>query len=57
VVLIVCRCENCREVFEEPNIYYSTVNLDGENGWYKEATVCCPYCGWEGVEDIRESDD
>ena len=51
------RCENCREVFDEPNVFYSTVNLDGENGLYKEATICCPYCGWEGVEDIRESDD
>ena len=48
------RCENCREVFDEPNVFYSTVNLDGENGWDRESTMVCPYCGWEGVEKLDD---
>lgn len=50
------RCDNCGAEFDEPKLYCSRENLDGENGW--EITTCasCPYCGEEWFRGVKDGE-
>lgn len=46
------RCTKCSEVFDDPNVYPTRENLDGENGWVTLWTEICPFCGCEWFEEV-----
>lgn len=46
------KCNNCGEIFDEPQVYYETHGFT--DGVY-ERFSCCPYCGGDYSEfDFNE---
>lgn len=50
------RCDNCGAEFDEPELYCSRENLDGENGWEITTYASCPYCGEEWFRGVKDGE-
>nr|DAR54885.1 MAG TPA: DNA-directed RNA polymerase II subunit [Caudoviricetes sp.] len=47
------RCDNCGAEFDEPELYCSRENLDGEN-WTITTQTVCPYCGTDNITEVKD---
>lgn len=48
------KCEACGALFDEPSVYPTRENLDGENGWETRTAESCPWCGEEWFREVAE---
>ena len=49
-------CEWCGLTFNEPDVLRRRENLDGERGVETQTILCCPFCGAEDIEVMKDED-
>ena len=53
VPVMMYRCDDCGAEFDEPELYCSRENLDGEN-WTITTQTVCPYCGTDNITEVKD---
>lgn len=53
---MIYRCMCCRSLFDEPDVMRRRENLDGERGVETQTILCCPFCGAEDIEVMKDED-
>lgn len=51
------RCVACGALFDEPSVYPTRENLDGERGVETRTVESCPWCGDEWFEEVGDEEE